>query len=1403
MTSLPESVRDKLTQVVGYLNFSSGAHDPQTLRHLNELHTLAAAGKPLAGKPPWFDVKQWLLDALQHCAGSSAAFADVSQAQRAIEIVFSLLPPAYLDFHKDLLFHQEPELLFNGLFVGRCTEVVLRLLKASEEDADVVQLAIETLNDFVGYRPIPQLDNRHCEPYPNEWVAPIPVYFKDVGFGSGCYRRLFQQSLEVLQLCDPEILRAGHFELERLQELAVDPRAYDFDHPVNKRPNYQFGQWDPHAIDAEGFYRRFVVQQVTIDALLSRLGDQQSGLPRDEIHFEAAAVLAGTMLMGAAVSGWGPGAYSSEVTLSSLIGPIARIRDAFYEDLLGKVPGVHGERLRQEQRLRQQPFGAARQHLNAALASQRAGQQQHAHLARLYARMGYTDAASDEADLVNAPSARIMCRIDCLFMEGTTSLRRGDLELAARMPRQIVQWIKRGIVCGAFIDPWDILGFAGNFARFHCSESAVHDHRTDEIVQLTDYLFGYMARVWSEAAARDDREHYEQLHQIYRDTSLWWRQYAAHTIADLNATDPLESYQSAELVAKALRVWHRGGAETGDVSFWAQHAEMFDSPRAYALVIDALLERGDFVASRALLVHWLANVDAIGLRRGNSSWPRLAQRWLYRLIRRCRQTEDVATTAGATPGVCAAPDQAWTLAQRFFDQVEANADSLWEVPTFVSAGPVKERDWDSWLADLEREDGPRDGDAQESGKDDGLQVDEDGDAADEGLFDAAYEGITFRDSTDDGVEGSVFDPGGAKQEEEQDSLEAESRRLIEHLEFHAALARMWIMAADMGPEAQTEASASGTDHLAAQRQAKLQEWAQQTAANRRQLLNLLESVRAFRVSPTGTDTVALARYDRSRVTRDALLERIIATVVQVSDARRLLLGVLLAETTAQHKHEHEQTPGQTRADAQPTVTPKIHFLEPALLAGLGEDDHLAIELFASLLVGDQAAVREKFPILLAAIRSKSLLYMPLVRGGDPAKIFVARLRQRVLTHLLRWLPNCGLVFESCQLLEAARMMEQQNPIGSGAVTEFDGLFKIGFSALVRAATRAARMQPVSASRSAEDQEETTSQLIGVLESLTETLMISWLKHSQSLRLSSLEAVEAPPNWDSLVTFVKMYGEPLFRQTNLTLGHIRAILHQGVGHWLDDLKEDPGHLEESRLVSDLRDGADPEPLCRMLSVVFEAILDYHVEFMDYTSTTTQSDRGDLLYMFLDFLRLRVRYDRIAWKLRPVMWAHEILVSDGFDAAAMLWRQSLTERIGGEAERFVKQLRLLQQRYSMRMPSVADRIQERFVQSMTVDRMRALIGPAIIKARQGQASSEFELLQSEANRLTAHPAGAGLDLPQWLGSIEQEVEEVMNRQEGMENAPDALLTIPQSRTTLNQLAEQLGNILKQGRRLPYMR
>ncbi len=99
-----------------------------------------------------------------------------------------------------------------------------------------------------------------------------------------------------------------------------------------------------------------MIQQVTLDALLARAAEESA--PRDELITEAAAVLAGTMLMGSAISGYGPNAFASTTTLGSLMAPIAQFRDEFYEQFLETLSGPHLERLLEEQKIRRQPFAA-------------------------------------------------------------------------------------------------------------------------------------------------------------------------------------------------------------------------------------------------------------------------------------------------------------------------------------------------------------------------------------------------------------------------------------------------------------------------------------------------------------------------------------------------------------------------------------------------------------------------------------------------------------------------------------------------------------------------------------------------------------------------------------------------------------------------------------------------------------------------------------------------------------------------------------------------------------------------------------------------------------------------------------------------------------------------------------
>ncbi len=154
----------------------------------------------------------------------------------------------------------------------------------------------------------------------------------------GRHHDVVLRALEILRSTDKDLLQQAWFDPDLLDELGLDPRAYDFDHPVNRRPNYHFGTWDPQHIDRRGYYRRYVVQEVTLEALAGRL-EERDELPADEVLFEAAAVLAGTILMGSAVTGDRPEAHDSSTTLSTLVGRIAAYRDAFYERLLERLAG--------------------------------------------------------------------------------------------------------------------------------------------------------------------------------------------------------------------------------------------------------------------------------------------------------------------------------------------------------------------------------------------------------------------------------------------------------------------------------------------------------------------------------------------------------------------------------------------------------------------------------------------------------------------------------------------------------------------------------------------------------------------------------------------------------------------------------------------------------------------------------------------------------------------------------------------------------------------------------------------------------------------------------------------------------------------------------------------------------
>jgi hypothetical protein len=168
-----------------------------------------------------------------------------------------------------------------------------------------------------------------------------------------------------------------------------------------------------------------------------------------------------------------------------------------------------------------------------------------------------------------------------------------------------------------------------------------------------------------------------------------------------------------------------------------------------------------------------------------------------------------------------------------------------------------------------------------------------------------------------------------------------------------------------------------------------------------------------------------------------------------------------------------------------------------------------------------------------------------------------------------------------------------------------------------------------------------------------------------------------------------------------------------------------------------------------------------EYKDYNTTTTQSDYGENLHVLLDFLRLKSQYERHAWQFRPLVLAHEVLARHGRASTALRWEESLVEFTSKRARQHLEQLARLERQHGVRLGTIADRLQERFVKPLALDRLCALIEPCLNEARRIDREEErpaFRRLREELDSFTATPTGVGLDVPAWLRRLEAEVHRV---------------------------------------------
>jgi hypothetical protein len=143
------------------------------------------------------------------------------------------------------------------------------------------------------------------------------------------------------------------------------------------------------------------------------------------------------------------------------------------------------------------------------------------------------------------------------------------------------------------------------------------------------------------------------------------------------------------------------------------------------------------------------------------------------------------------------------------------------------------------------------------------------------------------------------------------------------------------------------------------------------------------------------------------------------------------------------------------------------------------------------------------------------------------------------------------------------------------------------------------------------------------------------------------------------------------------------------------------------------------------------------------------------MLLDMLRVQVGYERISWNLKPVYWVHDAMIRAGCDEAAFLWERAVAKRSVNAAEEHLRHYQRLSEKYGMWLPSVHERLQERFVRPLQVDRMCGLVSKAIREAQKEGKKEAFEELYAQIENFAKDPMGVGFEMPEWLSALRNEV------------------------------------------------
>ena len=435
-------------EILGYLNFSSGAADPRFLANLNNLWTrlrpppvtareAAERKKPAPAEPAWRELDRGApLSAWsnwQQAARPSAAATRPRPCCTGVRRGPAGLSPAS---SRPACSTRPTSRCFSRSSSAGCSRPCCARAPPGTRPSGSSRPRSGTLNDFIGHRPVAVLQtSRNSSPTPTNGSGPIPLFIRGAGRGRGPLPRPGAAGPGDSCSDRPALLARAWFNPEWLDELAVDPaglrlrspgqQAAELSfRPVGPASDRQLGPLpavrDPAGDAGRDAGPRWSTAAELPDAECFRGGGGAGGDDPDGARALAAAGRRRTTRR------------SRCPRFCRTSPPTAtRSTSGCWPDDRPACPAAR----RPNRRPCGSPSAAPRQHLNQELARRRAMQLQHIAPGPVLCLDGlHRRGRHGQAEVVPVASARMACQIYCLLTAGHLADRPGRPDRPRRPP---------------------------------------------------------------------------------------------------------------------------------------------------------------------------------------------------------------------------------------------------------------------------------------------------------------------------------------------------------------------------------------------------------------------------------------------------------------------------------------------------------------------------------------------------------------------------------------------------------------------------------------------------------------------------------------------------------------------------------------------------------------------------------------------------------------------------------------------------------------------------------------------------------------------------------------------------------------------------------------------------------